>query len=169
MLPQDVQTVFLRSSVREELQDAGAAADSLPYDLTPLLDKHPYDISGGQQQLVALAKVLATGPPILLLDEPTKGLDAYARAGIQKVLKKLREQGMTVLVVTHDVEFAANVADRCALFFRGEVVSEDVPHAFFAENNYYTTAINRMTRDFFDGAVTLSDAVDLCRRNGVRP
>ena len=168
-LPQDVQTVFLRSTVREELQDAGAAADSLPYDLTPLLDKHPYDISGGQQQLVALAKVLATKPRLLLLDEPTKGLDAYARAGIQKVLKKLKEQGMTILVVTHDVEFAANVADRCALFFRGEVVSEDVPWAFFAENNYYTTAVNRMTRDFFDGAVTLSDAVTLCERNGVRP
>ena len=167
-LPQDVQTVFLRSSVREELQDAGAAADSLPYDLTPLLDKHPYDISGGQQQLVALAKVLATKPRLLLLDEPTKGLDAYARSGIQKVLKKLKEQGMTILVVTHDVEFAANVADRCALFFRGEVVSEDTPPAFFAENNYYTTAINRMTREFFDGAVTLSDAVSLCEKNGVR-
>ena len=167
-LPQDVQTVFLRSSVREELQDAGAAADSLPYDLTPLLDKHPYDISGGQQQLVALAKVLATKPRLLLLDEPTKGLDAYARSGIQKVLKKLKEQGMTILVVTHDVEFAANVADRCALFFRGEVVSEDTPPAFFAENNYYTTAINRMTREFFDGAVTLSDAATLCERNGVR-
>ena len=84
-------------------------------------------------------------------------------------MKKLREQGITILVVTNDVEFAANVADRCALFFRGEVVSEDVPYAFFAENNYYTTAINRMTRDFFDGAVTLSDAVTLCERNGVRP
>jgi len=168
-LPQDVQTVFLRSTVREELEDVGAAADSLPYDLTPLLDKHPYDISGGQQQLVALAKVLATKPRLLLLDEPTKGLDAYARAGIQNVLKKLKAQGMTILAVTHDVDFAANVADRCALFFRGEVVSEDVPSVFFADNSYYTTAVNRMTRDFYDGAVTLEDAVALCERNGVRP
>jgi len=168
-LPQDVQTAFLCSTVREELREAGAEPDGLPYDLTPLLDKHPYDISGGQQQLVALAKVLATKPRLLLLDEPTKGLDAYARAGIQNVLKKLKAQGMTILAVTHDVDFAANVADRCALFFRGEVVSEDVPSVFFADNSYYTTAVNRMTRDFYDGAVTLEDAVALCERNGVRP
>ena len=169
MLPQDVQTVFLRSSVREELKDAGIGVEALPYDLTPLLDTHPYDLSGGEQQLVALVKVLSNRPRLLLLDEPTKGLDAHARNGIIAVLKTLKAQGMTVVVVTHDVEFAANVADRCALFFRGEVVSEDVPWAFFAENNYYTTAVNRMTRDFFDGAVTLSDAVTLCERNGVRP
>lgn len=166
LLPQDVHTVFLCSSVREELRDAGAVMEALPYDLTPMLDKHPYDLSGGEQQLVALAKVLGTRPRLLLLDEPTKGLDAHACGRFIGVLKKLKSSGMTILVVTHDVEFAASCADRCALFFRGEVTSVDAPRAFFAENNFYTTAINRMTRGIWDGAVTLSDAAELCRRNG---
>ncbi len=166
LLPQDVQTVFLCNTVREELKDAGAAVEELPYDISYLLDKHPYDLSGGEQQMVALAKVLATSPRLLLLDEPTKGLDAYARRGITNILRRLQAQGMTIVAVTHDVEFAAGLADRCALFFRGEVVSEDAPRAFFAENNYYTTAVNRMLRGHFDNAVTLDDAVALCRMNG---
>ena len=166
LLPQDVQTVFLCNTVREELKDAGAAVEELPYDISYLLDKHPYDLSGGEQQMVALAKVLATKPRLLLLDEPTKGLDAYARRGITNILRRLQSEGMTIVAVTHDVEFAANLADRCALFFRGEVVSEDVPRTFFAENNYYTTAVNRMLRGRYEYAVTMEDAVELCRRNG---
>ena len=166
MLPQDVQTVFLRSSVREELKDAGIGVEALPYDLTPLLDTHPYDLSGGEQQLVALAKVLSNRPRLLLLDEPTKGLDAHARNGIIAVLKKLKEQGITVVVVTHDVEFAALCADRCAMFFRGEITSIDTPRAFFAENNFYTTAVNRMTRGYYDGVVTVPELAELCRKNG---
>ena len=166
LLPQDVQTVFLCNTVREELKDAGAAVEELPYDISYLLDKHPYDLSGGEQQMVALAKVLATRPRLLLLDEPTKGLDAYARRGIRDILLRLRDEGMTIVAVTHDVDFAATMADRCALYFRGEVVSEDTPRAFFAENSYYTTAVNRMTRGWYDGAVTMEDALTLCRENG---
>ncbi len=166
LLPQDVQTVFLCNTVREELKDAGAAVEELPYDISYLLDQHPYDLSGGEQQMVALAKVLATKPRLLLLDEPTKGLDAYARRGITTILKRLQSEGMTIVAVTHDVEFAASLANRCALFFRGEVVSEDVPRTFFAENSYYTTAVNRMLRGHFDNAVTMEDAVELCRMNG---
>ncbi|MBQ0133842.1 MAG: ATP-binding cassette domain-containing protein, partial [Clostridiales bacterium] len=95
LLPQDVQTVFLCNTVREELRDAGAAVEDLPYDISHLLDKHPYDLSGGEQQLVALAKVLSTRPRLLLLDEPTKGLDAYAKRGISDILRRLRAEGMT--------------------------------------------------------------------------
>ena len=166
LLPQDVQTVFLRSSVREELAEAGASPDTLPYDLTPLLDIHPYDLSGGEQQLVALARVLASEPRLLLLDEPTKGLDAFARQGITDILRKLKEQGTTIVIVTHDADFAASVADRCGLFFRGETVSTDVPHRFFSENSYYTTAVNRMTRGLYPETVTLSRAAELLRLNG---
>ncbi len=166
MLPQDVQTVFLRNTVREELDECGAVLSDLPYDLSPLLDKHPYDLSGGQQQLTALAKVLAAKPKLLLLDEPTKGLDAAAKQGIISVIRSLKERGVTVAIVTHDVEFAAVCADRCAMFFGGRIVSDGVPNEFFSRNSFYTTAVSRMTRGHFDNAVTLSDAAELCRING---
>ncbi len=159
MLPQDVQTIFLKNTVREELKDAGESAKKLPYDIDSLMDKHPYDLSGGEQQLVALAKVLASEPKLLLLDEPTKGIDTYSSERISGILKDLRDGGMTIVIVTHDVEFAARTADRCAMFFRGEVTSVDEPRAFFSENNFYTTAVNRMTRGLFKGCVTLEDAV----------
>ncbi len=163
LLPQDVQTVFLRNTVREELEEAKEILPTLPYSLEHLMDKHPYDLSGGEQQLVALAKVLAAKPKLLLLDEPTKGIDAHATSGIIQVLKALKAGGMTIVMVTHDVEFAARVADRCAMFFRGEVTSVDTPREFFSENNFYTTAVNRITRGYFHSCVTLADAVEICR------
>ncbi len=162
LLPQDVQTVFLCNTVREELADAGVAPDTLPFDLSHLLDTHPYDLSGGEQQMLALAKALATKPRILLMDEPTKGLDADKKAQLLGVLRTLKSEGISILIVTHDVEFAALCADRCVLFFRGAAVSEGPPRAFFSENNFYTTAARRMTRGYFDNAVTVHDVVDLC-------
>ena len=165
MLPQDVQTVFLRNTVREELEESGAEADKLPFDLTYLLERHPYDLSGGEQQLAALAKVLAARPKLLLLDEPTKGLDPAAKANIAEVLKKLRSNGMTVVIVTHDVEFAAECADRCALFFGGRIVSSGDPAEFFSGSSFYPTAVSRMTRDVCNNAVTVADAIELCKLN----
>ncbi|NMP37519.1 MAG: ATP-binding cassette domain-containing protein [Clostridiales bacterium] len=165
MLPQDVQTVFLKNTVAEELADAGAVADSLPYDLSALYERHPYDLSGGQQQLVALAKVLASKPRLILLDEPTKGLDAHARGAIAEILKQIKASGMTVVIVTHDAEFAAECADRCAMFFRGEITSCDVPGGFFPSNSFYTTAASRITRGYYDGAITVDDVERLCRAN----
>lgn len=166
LLPQDVQSVFLCNTVREELAEGHVTADLLPFDLTPLLDRHPYDLSGGEQQLVALAKVLATHPRLLLLDEPTKGVDAAAKAKLIGVLKALRAQGMTLVLVTHDVEFAAECADRCCFVFRGQIVSEDTPRAFFSQNHFYTTAISRMSRGLLDGAVTVEDAAILLQEEG---
>lgn len=165
LLPQDVQTVFLKNTVREELGEAKTEVEMLPFDISYLYDKHPYDLSGGEQQLVALAKVLATKPKLLLLDEPTKGLDAHAKLRLINTIKDLKTKGMTIVVVTHDVEFAALCADRCAMFFRGSIVSEGVPNEFFAENSFYTTAVNRMTRGHYEHAVTIEDAVWLCREN----
>ncbi len=165
LLPQDVQTVFLKNTVKEELEDVKSNEDFLPYDLSGLYERHPYDISGGQQQLLALAKVLSTSPKILLLDEPTKGLDAYAKKEIGDILKRLRNGGMTVICVTHDVEFAAEYADRCAMFFRGEITSCGVPSEFFSGNNFYTTAANRMTSGYYKNITTVSDAVKIMRMN----
>jgi len=166
MLPQDVQTVFLKSTVRAELDECGADITALPYDISQLLDKHPYDLSGGEQQLVALAKVLASKPGLLLLDEPTKGLDAAAKLNIIKILRTLSEKGITVVTVTHDVEFAAAFADRCAMFFGGRIVGTGTPNEFFPGNSFYTTAVSRMTRGYYENAVTLEDAVGLCSLNG---
>ena len=165
-LPQDVTTVFLRNTVREEFTDSGVSLADFPYDFSSLFEKHPYDLSGGERQLVALAKILATEPKILLLDEPTKGLDAYAKAEIVSVLRALKEKNVTVIAVTHDTEFSAELADRVALFFRGELISSDTPRKFFSENRFYTTPISRMTRGYYKNAVTVSDAVFLCRANG---
>ncbi|MBQ7378224.1 MAG: ATP-binding cassette domain-containing protein [Clostridia bacterium] len=163
LLPQDVQTVFLCNTVGEELADAKVDLSSLPFDLSHLLDTHPYDLSGGEQQLLALAKVLATKPRVLLMDEPTKGLDAEKKERLLEILRALKKRGVSILIVTHDVEFAALCADRCVLFFRGAAVSDGLPRAFFAENNFYTTAARRMTRGYLDNAVTAEDVITLCR------
>lgn len=166
MLPQDVQTVFLKNTVREELAEVGADYESLPFDIKPLLDKHPYDLSGGQQQLAAFAKVLAAKPKILLLDEPTKGLDASSKQNMNTILQKLKADGVTIIMVTHDVEFAAMCADRCSLFFGGKAVSAGTASQFFSQNSFYTTAVCRMTRGYYDGITDIESAVKICGMNG---
>ena len=163
MLPQDVETVFLKNTVNEEL--SGVDTGELPFDISHLLDKHPYDLSGGEQQLVALAKVLAAKPKLLLMDEPTKGLDTIKKAQIINILKQLKQNGVTVVIVTHDVEFAAECADRCALFFRGNIVSVDRPCEFFSNNRFYTTAASRMSRGFYEKTVTLRQIERLAALN----
>lgn len=176
-LPQNPQTVFIRDTVRADLaelleaqgadkpaQEARIAAVAAQLEIADLLDRHPYDLSGGEQQKCALAKMLLTEPKLLLLDEPTKGLDPGAKYRLQSVLAALKAQGITILTVTHDVEFAAECADRCALFFDGEVLSADVPKAFFAENNFYTTAANRIARQLFPHAVTCAQVLASCAR-----
>ena len=168
LLPQDVGTVFLKNTVREELSGAEEALKLIPVDLTPLFDKHPYDLSGGEQQLVALAKVLSAKPKLLLMDEPTKGLDANAKLGLCDTVRKLKAEGITIVIVTHDAEFAAISADRCGMFFRGEMVSVGTPRELFSENNFYTTAISRITRGYYRDTVTLSEASELCHKNGRR-
>ena len=162
MLPQDVQTLFLHNTVREEFESRKALdrLKDFPFDISYLMDRHPYDISGGEQQLVALALVLITDPKIILLDEPTKGLDAFRKKNLAEILKTLKALGITIVTVTHDVEFAAMCADRCALFFKGSIASEGDVHSFFANNNFYTTYVCRMCRGICDGPVTVEE---VCR------
>ncbi|MBR1898599.1 MAG: ATP-binding cassette domain-containing protein [Oscillospiraceae bacterium] len=168
MLPQDVQTVFLMDTVREELEACHADPGMLPFDLSDILEQHPYDLSGGQQQMAALAKVLAPDPKLLLLDEPTKGMDAGAKQQFTMALRQLQERGVTVVIVTHDVEFAAACADRCAMCFGGQIVSAEAPEHFFSEHMFYTTAVSRMTRGYFDRVIHAEQAVRLCQMNGGR-
>ncbi len=178
-LPQNPQTVFLKMTVREDYEEIGtvmgygkeelereiqAMAELL--GITHLLDHHPYDLSGGEQQKAAIGKVLLLKPRLLLLDEPTKGIDAWSKKQLGKLLNQLKAQGLTVLMVTHDVEFAAEVSDRCGLFFDHEITSLDTPDEFFGSNQYYTTAANRISRSLYDNAVTCDEVIALCKANG---
>lgn len=178
-LPQNPQTVFLKMTVREDYEELAkvlgckkteledkiqAVAQQL--EITHLLDRHPYDLSGGEQQRAAIGKVLLLEPRLLLLDEPTKGIDAWSKRQLGNLLKDLRGQGITVLMVTHDVEFAAEVSDRCGLFFDHEITSVDTPEEFFCNNNYYTTAANRISRQQYENAITCEEVIELCRQNG---
>ena len=104
--------------------------------LTELLDRHPYDLSGGEQQRAALAKILLLNPDVLLLDEPTKGLDAEFKQVFGQILRTLQASGVAILMVSHDIEFCAKYADRCALFFDGNIVTESTPKTFFSGNSF---------------------------------
>jgi energy-coupling factor transport system ATP-binding protein len=131
-----------------------------------LVDRHPYDVSGGEQQRAALAIALLTEPRILLLDEPTKGMDAFFKQKLATILARLRAKGLTIVMVSHDVEFCAAYADRCALFFDGAIVTEGDPHSFFEGNSFYTTAANRMSRGLIEGVVTTDDLLEALQQCG---
>ena len=105
--------------------------------LSALAERHPYDISGGQQQLVALAKLLLLEPRLLLLDEPTKGLDLAARRMLAAVLADARARGVTVLMASHDLDFVRQVADRVTMVFDGEAACTEGGEQFFCGNVYY--------------------------------
>ena len=178
-LPQNPQTVFIKMTVREDYDEIrhvmGYSEAEMKekieetaelMGISHLLDRQPYDLSGGEQQKAAIGKVLLLQPRFLLLDEPTKGIDAWSKMQLQKLLKGLKQRGISILMVTHDVEFAAGVTDRCGLFFDHEITSVDTPEEFFCNNNYYTTAANRISRQRYENAVTCEDVIELCRQNG---
>lgn len=170
LLPQDVQTVFLCNTAAEELAETDKHYRELlrdfPFDLEPLMQQHPYDLSGGEQQLLALAKVMLTKPRLLLLDEPTKGLDAQSKARLADVLHGLQAQNVTILLVTHDIEFAAMHADRCGFLSRGALISADIPTRFFSENAFYTTAASRISRGYYTQTVTVEQVIRRAKENG---
>ena len=124
---------------------------------------HPYDLSGGEQQRAAIAKVLLLQPDILLLDEPTKGMDKYLKNKLAKIIQQLIAEGKTVITVSHDIEFCAEFADQCVLVFQGSVVTENNTREFFQGNSFYTTAANRMARHLFPDVVTIEDVIQLCQ------
>ena len=170
VMPQNPQSLFLKKSVLEELYDAvfdvekEKRENEIEYviklcELDNLLENHPYDLSGGEQQRAALAKMLLRKPDLLVLDEPTKGIDACFKRKLATILKSLQKNGMTVLMVTHDIEFCAEYADICAMFFDGKIVSEAPPRKFFAENNFYTTSAKRMADGIIENAVLDKDII----------
>ena len=170
MLPQDPKSLFVKKTVREDLEEmcreeAKIAQAAETCQLLELLESHPYDLSGGEQQRAALAKVLLTQPQILLLDEPTKGLDSFFKVQFARILRKLMETGMTIVMVSHDVEFCAEYADTVSMFFDGQILTTNTPRRFFGQNSFYTTAANRMSRCVFRNAVTAADVTSLYQAN----
>lgn len=186
MLPQSPQALFVYDSVWEDLLDAAkqgrgarfvdkvqgnaeAAAErarevAAKLELTDKLTSHPFDLSGGELQRAAIGKLLLQDADILLLDEPTKGLDAYLKQELAGILKKLTEEGITMLMVTHDLEFAASYADRCALLFDGRITSEEEPHAFFTGNRFYTTTAGLIAERYLPGAITCGEVIAGCEK-----
>jgi len=175
VLPQNPQALFVKKTVCEdlmeclkgselskELKEEKLAKISRLCRLGELMDRHPYDLSGGEQQRVALAKVLLQEPRILLLDEPTKGLDAEFKQVFAGILERLARRGATIIMVSHDIEFCAKYAHRCAMFFDGRFVTEDTPRAFFSGNSFYTTSANRMARHLLPEAIIAEDVIVAC-------
>lgn len=109
-----------------------------------LLSQNAFDLSAGQQQRVALAHALLQNPDVVLLDEPTKGLDKSGKADLIRILQKLAAAGKAIVLVTHDLDFAAACADRCALLFDGQIVFSGSRRAYFARDTLYTSSVARM-------------------------
>lgn len=175
VLPQNPETVFARKTVRLDLMEmvsenglTAAERDKKVQEVAEkcriehLLESHPYDLSGGEQQRAALAKILLYSPEILLMDEPTKGMDAHFKEEFADILKDLKHNGVTVIMVSHDIEFCAKYADRCALMFGGSITSEGSPRTFFVGKSFYTTAANRMARTILPRAVLMEDVILAC-------
>lgn len=178
MLPQNVRNVFTKQTVLEELEECGWKKDensalnenvflsaekelkknaSLTEDsilqnaifsLKENFLHHPYDLSGGEMQKLALAKILLQKPKILLLDEPTKGLDNAFKKEFSLLLKNLARSGISIVLVCHDLEFCAYTADFTGLMFEGRVCGLEKTSDFFEKNIFYTTARNRLLRGF---------------------
>lgn len=177
VLPQDPQSLFVKSTLLEDLKEVFDGMDvkkeerenkikevSKTLKIEELLNSHPYDLSGGEQQKAALAKVLLLDPKIIILDEPTKGLDGSFKRELGKIFEELKKSGVTILMVTHDIEFAAENADRCAMFFDGGITSKGTPREFFCGNSFYTTAANKMTRGILNNILKVEDVVKLWKK-----
>lgn len=177
VLPQDPQSLFVKSTLLDDLKEVFDGMDvkkeerenkikevSKTLKIEELLNSHPYDLSGGEQQKAALAKVLLLDPKIIILDEPTKGIDGSFKRELGKIFEELKKSGVTILMVTHDIEFAAENADRCAMFFDGGITSKGTPREFFCGNSFYTTAANKMTRGILNNILKVEDVVKLWKK-----
>lgn len=178
MLPQNPKDVFVCDVVREDWvlacktmglkgDDCDRAIEAMAGKLgtKELLNRHPYDLSGGEQQKAALGKVLLLKPRLLLLDEPTKGLDAAYKKELKSILKALQAEGTTILTVTHDTEWAAELADRVGLFFDGDVSLSGPVREVFSQNAFYTTPACRIARGYYDDVMTCEEIAALCVAN----
>ena len=171
VLPQDTKSMFTKKTVFDELMDitdkkiGRAERENAVFQIACLcrieetLESHPYDLSGGEQERAALAMILLKKPQILIMDEPTKGMDAHFKRIFAQILCDLRRGGASILMVSHDLEFCAEFADRCALFFDGAITAEGSAREFFTRNCFYTTSASRMARDVLPKSVLAKDII----------
>ena len=173
VMPQNPQTMFSQKTVYQEIAEMFSENDNIGREerineiiklcgLERVAERHPYDLSGGEQQRTALAKILIKNPDIIIMDEPTKGMDAHFKKVFANILKTLKLNGVTIIMVSHDIEFCAEYADRCMMLFDGSVAGEDVPRKFFADKNFYTTSASRMAKGIINNAVLADDIIIAC-------
>ncbi|MCQ2751883.1 MAG: ATP-binding cassette domain-containing protein, partial [Coriobacteriales bacterium] len=175
LMPQDPKTLFTKSSVYDDLEDVfyNSKLENNTIEnkiqnvcdvchLNAFLDRHPYDLSGGEQQRLSLAKILLTNPDIILLDEPTKGLDVIFKIEFADIIKQLQKEGKTIVMVSHDIEFCAQYAQKCALMFDGAIINTLNTRHFFAGNHFYTSAANRISNHLIKNAITVDDVIFSC-------
>lgn len=178
VLPQKCESLFAGNTIREDLEnvmknsgftkaEAEKRIEAVARftETEALLSRHPYDVSGGEMQRAALAMVLLKEPKIIFLDEPTKGMDNLFKKRFAQKITELCESGVTAVMVSHDTEFCAEYCDECAMLFDGLCVLQENKYDFFAQNYFYTTAANKISRDIFPAAVTQRQVLELCRKN----
>ena len=160
-LPQNPRNLFVKDKLGDDLESVDNSYKELSdkFNLSHLLARHPYDLSGGELQRAALCKLMLTKPEVLLLDEATKGLDSFSKNELGAFLRGLTNEGLTVLCVTHDLDFAAEFADRCGLLFDGGITVENYSNPFFSSNAFYTTQSAKISRGIFTNAVTYDDII----------
>lgn len=161
----DLENILIAEKIPKEERKRQIADVSAFCSIEPFLKSHPYDISGGELQRAALAAVLLKKPRLLLLDEPTKGMDGLFKEKLGEKLSALSKSGVTVVMVSHDTEFCARYCDECALVFDGRCAFCGGTREFFSENCFYTTAACKTARSVFPGAVTESEVLSLCKKN----
>jgi energy-coupling factor transporter ATP-binding protein EcfA2 len=174
-LPQNPKLFFLHDTVEKEIRATmrqWEIADEQKMEellkrlgISHLRTQHPYDLSGGELQKAALACLLLRNPDVLLLDEPTKGLDPLSKKNLAEILENLHTAGVTIVMSTHDIEFAARHATRCGMMFQGQITSEGAPREFFKGNFFYTTMMQRLFSHLPDHSIlTLEEAISLWRK-----
>lgn len=159
-VPQDPRTLLFHETIADELRwtlaqrnirAESAVAERIERTLaqlrlTHVRDSHPREVSGGEQQRAALAAILVAEPQVLLLDEPTRGLDYESKAALIEILEELKRSGRAIALVTHDVELVAACADRVVLLGDGEVVVAGPPHEILSDSLIFSSQIGKLFR-----------------------
>lgn len=164
-LPQRPGSILFNETLHAELaftrkyhpgrgRDSGELLREL--DLLALADRDPRDFSTGEQERAALAAVLVSDPAILLLDEPTRGMDYRRKRALSALLRRRREEGTATVMATHDVELVAETATRVVLMGEGDVVADGTPREVLSGSLTYATQINKL---YGDGFLTVEDVL----------